>query len=59
MVGSGAGEGDNISDVGTSTSSVPTGYGPEYVGKEGVGFKPETKDRPLSAAKDFEKKLKS
>ena len=59
MVGSGAGEGDRISEVGTSTSKVPTGYGPEYVGNEGVGFRPDAKERVLSAANFFENKSKS
>lgn len=44
MLGSGVGEGEGSSDVGISTSVLPTWYGPLYGGKPGVGLICERKE---------------
>lgn len=44
MLGSGVGDGEGSSDVGISTSVLPTLYGPLYEGKPGVGLSCERKD---------------
>lgn len=44
MVGSGAGAGDESSATGISTSSVPTVYGPVYLGNKATGLRLENQD---------------
>ena len=44
---SGASAGDGRSATGTSTSTVPTSYGPVYSGKALMGLQPENQDAIL------------
>lgn len=44
MLESGHGEGEGSSDIGISTSVLPTWYGPVYEGKLGVGLRCDKKE---------------
>ncbi len=52
MLGSGVGDGEGSSEVGISTSVLPTLYGPVYEGKPGVGLSCERKDTMMEGLKE-------